>query len=153
MSGITYINEIEIYPIDLDLSFKANTRENTSNQSFFVLNIFKAIGLAFKNVDNASVKLKRTKLQNMLDTTSGAIRRIIKNYYMAVISIFLNMIGSLNLFANPLGFAKSIYIGFSDLISYPIEGFIKGPIEGSISVFKGVGSLAKNTISGSFNSI
>lgn len=63
------------------------------------------------------------------------------------------MIGSLNLFANPLGFVKSVYAGFSDLISYPIEGFIKGPIEGSISVFKGVGSLAKNTISGTFNSV
>lgn len=58
MSGITYINEIEIYPIDLDLSFKANSREGTASESFFVLNIFKAIGLAFKNVDNASVNQK-----------------------------------------------------------------------------------------------
>lgn len=89
----------------------------------------------------------------MLDTASGAISRITKNYYLAVISIFLNLIGSLNLFANPLGFAKSIYIGFTDLLSYPIEGFIKGPIEGSLSIFKGIGSLAKNTISGSLNSL
>ncbi|KAL4492372.1 hypothetical protein ABPG72_005507 [Tetrahymena utriculariae] len=153
IQAITLINEIEIYPIDLDLSFKANTKEDSADQSFFVLNIFKAIGLAFKNIDNASVNLKRTKLHNVLDTTSGAIKRLVKSYYLAVISIFLNMIGSLNLFANPLGFVKSLYIGFTDLISYPIEGFIKGPVEGTISIFKGVGSLAKNSISGSFNSV
>lgn len=39
-----------------------------------------------------------------------------------------------------------------DLFDKPIEGFIKGPIEGGIGITKGVGSLVKNTVSGTSNS-
>ncbi len=76
-----------------------------------------------------------------------------RNYYLTLVAILLNILGSLNLFANPLGFAKSLYIGFSDLINYPLEGFVKGPIEGSFGILKGLGSLVKNTVSGCLNSI
>jgi len=39
------------------------------------------------------------------------------------------------------------------MIEKPIEGFIKGPLEGGMGLMQGAGSLVKNTISGTFGSI
>jgi vacuolar protein sorting-associated protein 13A/C len=33
------------------------------------------------------------------------------------------------------------------------KGFIKGPIEGGIGIAKGVGSLTKGVVSGTFNTV
>ena len=35
----------------------------------------------------------------------------------------------------------------------PSQGFLEGPIEGGVGIIKGVGSLVKETISGTFNSV
>lgn len=35
----------------------------------------------------------------------------------------------------------------------PKEGFIKGPIEGGIGIAKGVGSLTKGVVAGTFNTV
>jgi vacuolar protein sorting-associated protein 13A/C len=47
----------------------------------------------------------------------------------------------------------SIGLGFFEFFDKPIEGFIKGPIEGAIGIGKGTASLVKNTLSGTSNSI
>ena len=38
----------------------------------------------------------------------------------------------------------SIGLGFFEFFDKPIEGFIKGPIEGAIGIGKGTASLVKN---------
>ena len=64
----------------------------------------------------------------------------------------LSLLGSIEIIGNPVGLVKHIGIGAYDLFDKPIEGFIKGPIEGGIGIVKGVGSLTKNTVSGISNS-
>ena len=54
---------------------------------------------------------------------------------------------------NPIGLFNTIGEGFSDLITKPAEGFVKGPLEGGLGLVQGVGSLFKNTVSGTFNTI
>jgi vacuolar protein sorting-associated protein 13A/C len=64
----------------------------------------------------------------------------------------LSLIGSIELIGNPVGLVKHLAVGIYDLFDKPIEGFIKGPIEGGIGIIKGVASLTKNTVSGVSNS-
>lgn len=40
-----------------------------------------------------------------------------------------------------------------DLIEMPTQGFIEGPIEGSMGILKGAGSLIQNTFTGAFSSV
>lgn len=35
----------------------------------------------------------------------------------------------------------------------PYDGFVKGPLEGGIGLAKGVGSLTKGIVSGTFNTV
>ena len=60
--------------------------------------------------------------------------------------------GSIDLFGNPIGLAKNIGTGLFDFFDKPIEGFVKGPLEGGYGIIKGTGSLFQNTFSGTLNS-
>jgi vacuolar protein sorting-associated protein 13A/C len=35
----------------------------------------------------------------------------------------------------------------------PYDGFVQGPLEGGIGIVKGVGSLTKGVVSGTFNTV
>lgn len=61
--------------------------------------------------------------------------------------------GSANIIGNPVSLFKNIGTGVSDLIEMPLDGFVKGPIEGGVGVVLGAGSLIKNTVSGTFSSV
>lgn len=52
-----------------------------------------------------------------------------------------------------MGLMQHLATGMYDLIDMPMEGFVKGPVEGSLGILKGTGSLIKNTVAGTFNSV
>ena len=54
---------------------------------------------------------------------------------------------------NPVGLFSNIGTGIKDLYKKPKEGFVKGPLEGGLGILKGAGSLLKNTLSGSLNTV
>lgn len=54
--------------------------------------------------------------------------------------------GSLDILGNPVGLMKNIGTGVFDFIDKPIEGFVKGPLEGGYGIIKGTSSLIKNTL-------
>jgi len=64
------------------------------------------------------------------------------------------IIGSADIFGNPVGLFSNIGTGFVEFIESPIEGMEKGgPLEAGRGLIKGTGSLMKNTISGFSNSL
>lgn len=63
------------------------------------------------------------------------------------------MLGSLNIIGNPVGLFHNISNGVTDLFEKPLEGFVQGPLEGGLGIVKGAGSLLKNTMAGTFNSV
>jgi len=65
----------------------------------------------------------------------------------------LQIIGSAEVLGNPYGLIKNVGVGLFDVLDKPIDGFIKGPIEGTFGIIKGTTSLIKNTTSGVFNSL
>lgn len=91
-------------------------------------------------------------LENSFDTTSAIATKLMTHYKDKFINLLLKVLGSIELIGNPVGLVKHLARGVYDLIDKPIEGFIKGPIEGGIGIAKGVGSLVQNTITGTFNS-
>lgn len=65
----------------------------------------------------------------------------------------LQILASVNIIGNPASLIKNIGIGFEDLKNMPMDGFIKGPLEGGVGMVLGAGSLIKNTVSGTFGSV
>lgn len=54
---------------------------------------------------------------------------------------FYKIFGSINIIGNPVGLVQNIAIGVWDFVDKPMTGFIKGPLEGSYGLFRGIGSL------------
>lgn len=63
------------------------------------------------------------------------------------------MIGSVDIFGNPVQLFSNIGSGVVEFFEKPVTGFIKGPIEGVFGIAKGGSSLLKNTTAGAFNTI
>jgi vacuolar protein sorting-associated protein 13A/C len=53
----------------------------------------------------------------------------------------LKLLGSLSVLGNPIGLFNNISTGVTDLIQLPVDGFMKGPLEGGLGVVQGAGSL------------
>jgi vacuolar protein sorting-associated protein 13A/C len=70
-----------------------------------------------------------------------------------LIKQIFKIVGSIDILGNPLGLFKNIGQGVFDFVDKPIEGFINGPLGGGIGLIKGTGSLVKNTLAGTFNSV
>jgi vacuolar protein sorting-associated protein 13A/C len=66
--------------------------------------------------------------------------------------LIFQIFGSIDILGNPWGLAKHIGMGIFDLIDKPIEGFTKGPIEGTLGIMEGGVSFLKNTTEGTCNS-
>ncbi|EGR27232.1 PH domain protein [Ichthyophthirius multifiliis] len=138
---------------DLDIQFGINI----SNIKFSILNWNKnkRQELALITLKNTEVVILQTYALRACQVKIGFIQidNNISNQALFPVIFTPSAYAFFKPFANPLGLAKSLYIGFSDLLNYPLEGFVKGPIEGTIGLTKGAFSLLKNTISGSLNSM
>jgi vacuolar protein sorting-associated protein 13A/C len=72
------------------------------------------------------------------------IKQFIKGIY--------KVLGSINIFGNPYVFIRYLAEGTWEIINQPTEGFIKGPIEGTVGIVKGGVYFTRNAIAGTFNS-
>ncbi|CAD8067129.1 unnamed protein product [Paramecium primaurelia] len=146
----TYINKIEICPLNFNLTFYSSAKSNL--QYNMLMQILKTIGIVIGNIDEAPLILAGIILENSFDTSNAILTKLTTHYKDMLVNLILKLIGSIEIFGNPVGLVKHLAKGIYDLFDKPIEAFIKGPIEGSIGIVKGAGSLVQNTVSGVSNS-
>lgn len=146
----TFIDELILAPIKLNFSFLSKSK--LSGKAFLSA-FFKAFGVAMMNIDDAPIKLKGIRLENCFDTTWGIFSTLLKHYMNSFSTEVLKLLGSMNIIGNPVGLFSQIGTGVQDFIEKPLEGIIKGPLEGGVGLVKGAGSLIKHTFAGTFNSV
>ena len=150
----TFIDEFILSPIKLNLTFLTKSKGAEFNGGLAVLTMFfKALGVALANIDDAPIKLTGLKLENCFDTTGGITSKLISHYKNNLTTEVFKLLGSINIIGNPVGLFSQIGTGMQDLIEKPMEGFIKGPLEGGVGIVKGAGSLLKHTLAGTLNSV
>ena len=147
-----YISEIVFSPIYLNSSFQRKPKSQKSDP-FFVMTFLNALGIALTNIDDAPINLNGIQLSNFFDTTDGIITKLALHYKEALLNSLFQVIGSIDILGNPVGLMKHLAVGVFDLIDKPIEGFVKGPLEGGFGIARGAGSFLKNTVAGTFNSV
>lgn len=150
-----FIEELQIQPIFLNLSFRLKAQGGSSKkEGFFVLNLLtNVLGSALANVDEAPLNLKGVQLTNVFDDQKAIVGKLTKKYTDDGIKQIYKILGSIDIIGNPVGLFNNISTGVVDLFEKPRQGFNQGPLEGGYGIVLGAGSLVKNTISGTFNSI
>ena len=112
-----------------------------------------ALGTVIANLDHAEITLPGIQLKNVFDSTQSITSKIVSKYADDAAKIALTLVGSLDIVGNPVGLFNNISSGVQDLLEKPMQGFLQGPLEGGKGLVQGAGSLLKNTVSGTMNSI
>ncbi|KRX09477.1 hypothetical protein PPERSA_00756 [Pseudocohnilembus persalinus] len=143
--GKTFINEISISNLQFNVSFGQSSLENKM-QINFIKNIFQTL-------KNAPVKLDQIMISSSQSTAFSTIKYITTKYKDSFVKSLLTVLASIKIIGNPTNLVKTMARGVYDVIDIPMTGFVKGPIQGAISIAHGVGSLVKHTVSGFFGSM
>lgn len=80
-------------------------------------------------------------------------KEIMSRYYKQISGTIISVIASVNLLGNPYKIVRHIGQGFVDVINYPVQGFIKGPIEGVFGIVVGGVGFIKNIVAGTFSGL
>ena len=151
--GNLYIKKLILNALFFNVSFQFK-KKDAGEDGFFLLNLFTSVlGTALANLDNAPLTLSGIVLENVFDSKQAIKKKIIEKYKDEATKSIPKLIGSLDIVGNPVGLFNNISTGVVDLVEKPMQGFLQGPLEGSMGIVMGTGSLLKNTVSGTFNSI
>lgn len=139
--------------IFFNVSFQLK-KKDTAEDAFFLLNLLTSVlGTALANLDNSPLTLNGVVLENVFDSKEAVMKKLGHMYINEAAKSIPKLLGSLDIVGNPVGLFTNIASGVIDLVEKPIEGFLQGPLEGGKGIVLGAGSLVKNTVSGTFNSI
>lgn len=142
-----FINQLEISPISLTISYKSLSSDQTS--SLTLKNWYKSL----HNIDNANLKLPGLILQNYFDNKGDLLLKL-RHRLKESLGFSFKLLGSVEILGNPVGLFNHFSTGVWDLFEKPMEGFIaKGPLEGGKGLITGVSSFMRNTLTGTFNSV
>ena len=114
------------------------------------MTIISSFGVAISNVSEAKLTMSRFTKK---DTTLKELTTELSDYYFKqFFKGIYKVLGSVNLLGNPYVFIKLFAEGTWEIVNQPTEGFIKGPIEGTIGIAKGGIYFTRNVVAGTFNS-
>ena len=147
-----YIAKLKLSPIEIVFSFL----KKMQSESGLIKNagvILKAIGMAVTNIEASKINLNSVELDHVFGSKLDVLTKIHDYYFTNIIKAGLKLIGSIDLIGSPVEFFYTISTGVKDFFYKPIEGFVKGPLQGSTGVYEGTKSLLRNTVVGVFGAI
>ncbi|KAG1472355.1 hypothetical protein G6F56_001588 [Rhizopus delemar] len=153
--ALYYFEEFCIQPMRLNLSFvrtekmnDSGTPQDTRNTPIgFVFNIFT---MTLGNINDAPIKLNALMVDNLRASSDDLLSRIVLHYREQIIYQIHRVLGSIDIFGNPVGLFNTLSSGFGELFYEPYQGFVMSdrPQDVGIGIAKGVGGFMKKGIFG-----
>ncbi|KAI8968041.1 hypothetical protein BDF20DRAFT_917267 [Mycotypha africana] len=147
-----YFEEFCIQPMRLNLSFVKTDRivETDTVRTSAVGYIFNVLTMTLGNVNDAPIELNALIVENLRASSTDLSNRIYLHYRDQVIYQVHRVIGSVDLFGNPVGLFNTLSSGFKELFYEPYQGFIMSdrPQDIGIGLAKGVGGFMKKSVFG-----
>ena len=142
-----FFKKLEISSIEMNISFKAGD----SLQKFVTSNpILGSLLSTMANMEKANLTLNGTLIENIQIPIQNLFILILNQYKQSILTQILSIFGAIDILGNPINLFKSFGTGINDFFTKPIEGIVKGPLDGFEGAIEGGYSLIKNTIGGTF---
>lgn len=104
-------------------------------------------------MQDVEIRVDGFGLKKIFEPSEGLRRKIVSHFTKHSFLQIMNLIGGLDIIGNPTNLFRNVGTGVIELFEKPIEGFVKGPLEGLIGIGKGFGSLGKGLVIGIFGSV
>lgn len=144
----TFIHELEIAKISLIISFSMRPRDSSSN--LLIYHILSSFGVALSKISESPITFSHIILHSR--NINQIKKQLAESYWGQFKRGIYRIIGSINFFGNPYSLGRYFVEGLVEVVDNPVQGFIKGPIEGTVGILTGGVGLVRNVVAGSFNS-
>ena len=151
-----YVALLHINPMKCNITLRyteEDYEDKLTNHRNHVKTYLSTVRATVSNIENAPLSLGSLLLENIFNTRPELISRISKHYKQQVIWDIHKIIGSFDLIGNPVNLVTNLGNGVHDFFYEPIHGFVTSPRDFLDGLHKGSSSLAKNSVSGIFNTI
>ncbi|KAI9251543.1 hypothetical protein BY458DRAFT_17568 [Sporodiniella umbellata] len=152
-NGLYYFEEFCIQPMRLNLSCvrteknKDTSQETRNTPIGFVFNVFT---MTLGNINDAPIKLNALMVDHLRASSEELTSRIMLHYRDQIVYQIHRVLGSIDIFGNPVGLFNTLSSGFGELFYEPYQGFVMSdrPQDVGIGIAKGVGGFMKKGIFG-----
>jgi vacuolar protein sorting-associated protein 13A/C len=147
-SSNIFFTHFESSSIEMILSFKASS----ALEQFLTSNpLFTKVLSSLSNIEHSHLLLNGSFMNNLYISYPNLINLILNQYKQHFLTKLLTIVGSIEILGNPLNLFRSLSIGVKDFVTKPIEGIVRGPLDGVEGAIQGGYSLIKHTINGAFS--
>lgn len=152
-----YFEALNIQPLQFNLSFvrtdKLSSNETTSQNNALYVAV-DVLTMAIGNINEAPVKLSALYLENVRTPLPYLMKNISEHYTQTFLYQFYKVLGSADVFGNPVGLFNNISSGVMDIFYEPYQGYMMNePQEVGIGIAKGGLSFFKKSIFGLSDSV
>ncbi|XP_059074534.1 uncharacterized protein LOC131074913 isoform X2 [Cryptomeria japonica] len=148
-----YIENFHVAPIKLTVSFSSSPwlpkdDHRAAAQSLIWINsttLQRGI-MALMDVEGAPIYFRQLTLAHPLASWDAIQGMVVRHYSRQLLHEVYKVLGSVGVFGNPMGFARSLGFGIRDFISVPAKSIVQNPTGLVTSMAEGTKSLLNNTV-------
>ena len=146
-----FIRYLQTSSIEMKLSFNTQSKSKFF-QKYVTSNPFlSGILSTLSSIEKADILLNSFEMHNIYGSMGNITNLVIMQYNQAMLSKIFRLFGAADFLGNPSNLVKNIGTGFKDFFQKPIEGVIRGPLEGVKGAIDGSMSLVKHAVDGTFS--
>ena len=145
-----YIQTLETSSIEIIFSFTTQNKIQLFHKILTTNPILSGLLSTLSNVEKASIMLNGSQLHNIYGDLNDIINQVLAKYKQDILVQIMKIFGAIDIFGNPIRLIQNLGTGVQDFFQKPIQGIIKGPLEGAVGVVDGSFSLVRHTVDGTF---
>ena len=153
---LLYLQELVIYPIQVNVSYSASaslpsSQSALSPHSHPLRFLLRALNVTLLNIDSAPLRLSSLVLQDVFSSPSQLAERLRWHYLLQLSTGVYSLLGSSDLLGNPVGLFTSISSGLQSFFTEPAMGLAHSPAAFTSGVWRGSLSLLQHSLYGLTN--
>jgi hypothetical protein len=149
--GKIFIQTMETSSIEMVLSFTVQTKSRVFEKYVTSNPLFSSLLSTVSNLEKANILLNGSKMNNLYGSLFDILQLVLSQYKQNTLAQVFRIFGAIDVLGNPSNLMHNLGTGVQDFFQKPIQGIIKGPLEGVKGAIDGSMSLVKHTVDGTFN--
>ena len=121
---------------------------NLASMPKSVKRILGSVGNTLTRITDGKLKFTEKIFTNIYKNSNEIMWELIKHYSSQGIKQIYKILGSTDLFGNPVNFIEGLGTGFFELVNEPRKGFLLGPKQFGKGLLKGLGGLFSGVVGG-----
>ncbi|CAD8085165.1 unnamed protein product [Paramecium sonneborni] len=147
-----YLKNLMLEPIDICFTLKSSPGHVMNSSS---IGVIADLGLTLASIDSAKIRLNAFKTQHIFGSSNEIIGRISKHYKGQFLTQIYKLLGSFEIFGNPVSLISNLGTGVIDMFYEPIYALVTGKSGYKVGekFFTGAVTLIHTSITGVYKTV